>query len=167
MTAWKLDSLLDVAKEPLAALTSVPSGVDFPASPTAVLSDDGSPDVWVIDTAQDGTTVRRHVIDPASMTAWSLTATTWTAAKVSATTQGLDWPATRFVAQGVGAPEVYVLDTAPGSPTTPPPSSNAPHGNGDQGGGGGCNTSNGPQSSGVAWVLVLFALAASRRRIAM
>ena len=72
---------LDVAKEPLAAMTSVPSGPDFPASsPTAVISDDGSPDVWVIDTAQDGSTVRRHRDRPGvDETAWSYsTAATWT-----------------------------------------------------------------------------------------
>jgi hypothetical protein len=165
-TAWKLDPLLDVANEPAAAIASVPLGVDFPASPTAVISDDGSPDVWVIDTAQDGSTVRRHVTNPPSMTAWSLTATTWTAAKVNAIAQGLDWPATPFVVQGVGAPEVYVIDAAPGAPLPPP--TNSGHGNGDQSmGGGGCNASNGRQSNGDVLVLMLLVLASSRRRHAL
>jgi hypothetical protein len=165
MKAWKFDGLLDVAHEPLAGVQAVPDGPDLPAAPLAVISDDGAPEVWVIDVAKDGTQVRRHVINPTSLSAWQLTVTTWTAAKVNAVPQGPDWPAAPFVMQGNGAPEVYVMDETP----PPPPGSSGsgnggnggPGGNADAGGSGGCNQSGG---AGDAWLLALAMLALHRRR---
>jgi hypothetical protein len=159
MTAWKFDALLDVAKEPLAAVQALPSGPDLPAAPTVVISDDGSPEVWVIDG-----TARRHVVSPASLTAWKFAATTWTAAKVNAVAQGLDWPATPFVTQGVGAPEVYVLDAlSQSSPGTD--GGTNPTNNNEQNGstGGGCNAA-GVSDFGFGWVGALALMRFWRRR---
>jgi len=161
MKAWQLDGLLDVAQEPLAAVQALPDGADLPESPQAVISDDGSPEVWVIDVAKDGTEVRRHVVNPTSLAAWQLTVTQWTAAKVNAIAKGSDWPAAPFVLQGAGAPAIYVMDEMP-----PPPSSTGDAGsddgspNADQGGGG-CNAAGG---SGDPWLLAFALLALARRR---
>lgn len=163
MKAWQLDGLLDVAQEPLASVQAVAAGPDLPAKPLAVIADDGSPEVWVIDVDKDGTQVRRHVINPTSLSAWQLSATTWTASKVNAVAQGPDWPAAPFVMQGAGDPAIYVMDATP-----PPPAGSNPNdpngtgpgsGNADQGGGG-CNTSGG---GGDAWLLALALLALRRR----
>ena len=165
MTSWKFDALLDVAQEPLANVQAVTDGPDLPAAPTVVISDDGSPSVWVVDTAKDGTQVRRHVINPTSMSQWGFAAKTWTASKVNAIPQGIDWPAAPFVLQGVGAPGVYVMDETP-----PPPNSGNGNGNGtgngsgngDNGGGGGCNAS-GSGADGM-WAFALLGLIVARRR---
>jgi uncharacterized protein (TIGR03382 family) len=129
--AWKLDMLLDVAREPASVVASYPKGPDMPAAPLAVQADDGSPEVWVV----DGST-RRHVVSPASLAAWQLTVVKWPAAKVVALAQGIDWRSTRFAMIADGQPEVYVLDDAP----TP-----APNGNG-----GGGNDAGTPGTSGDA-----------------
>ncbi len=167
MKSWKFDPLLDVAKEPLASVTAVGDGPDLPATPTVVISDDGSPEVWVIDVAKDGTQVRRHVVNPTSLAAWQFAATTWTSAKVNAIAKGLDWPAAPFVLQGSGDPAVYVMDEIPppngtGSGSTGGGASNGPQ-NGDGGGAGGCNESNGPAEG--AWALALLTLALARKRL--
>jgi uncharacterized membrane protein YgcG len=165
MTAWKFDGLLDVAQEPLTSVQAVTDGPDFPASPTVVISDDGSPSVWVIDTTKDGTQVKRHVIDPTSMSLWQIAATKWTAAKVGAIPQGLDWPATPFVLQGVGAPSVYVMDEmppAPGSDAGTGNGNDSGTNNGDNGGGGGCNAS-GSGANG-AWLLAIVGLVIAKRK---
>jgi hypothetical protein len=127
--AWKLDELLDVAREPKATVDGYPKGPDLPAKPVAVIADDGSPEVWVI----DGTT-RRHVVDPASLTSWNLTVAKWPAAKVQAIAQGADWPHVRFAFLGVGDPAVYVLDSAP---VVAVPDGGAPQGSSDPQPGGG------------------------------
>jgi hypothetical protein len=168
MTSWQFDGLLDVAKEPLAAVQSITDGPDLPAAPTVVISDDGSPSVWVVDTTQDNTQVRRHVINPTSMSQWGFAATTWAAAKVNAIPQGLDWPASPFVLQGVTAPGIYVIDETPPAPGSDAGagnndgSGNDGNGNGDNGGGGGCNTSG--TSADGAWIFALAGLVISRRK---
>lgn len=158
MTAWKFDPLLDVAKEPLAAVDALPSGPDFPATPTAVIADDGSPEVWVIDGQ-----VRRHVVSPASLTAWKLAATTWTAAKVNAVPLGLDWPTTPFVTQGVGAPEIYVIDSPPSQPA-PGSDGGTSSTNPEQTGSsaGGCNAA-GVSDFGFGWLAILSVMRRRRK----
>jgi MYXO-CTERM domain-containing protein len=154
MTAWKFDGLLDVAKEPLTAVQAITDGPDLPASPTVVIADDGSPSVWVVDTAKDGTQVRRHVINPTSMTQWGFAAKTWPAAKVNALAQGIDWPAAPFVVQGVGSPGIYLMDAIPQTQGSDAGTNN--------GGGGGCNTSG--SSTDGAWLFALAGVLAARRR---
>ncbi len=167
MKAWQFDPLLDVAKEPLAAVQALPVGPDLPATPTVVISDDGSPEVWVVDVAKDSTQVRRHVVNPTSLSAWQMAATKWTAAKVNALPQGIDWPLAPFVLQGTGAPDIYVMDEMPASPsgdggTGTGNGNGSGNGNGDTGGGsGGCNTAGG---SGDAWAIALAALAIVKRK---
>lgn len=163
MKSWKLDGFLDVAQEPVAAVSAVTDGPDLPASPTVVIADDGTPEVWVVDVAKDGTQVRRHVINPTSLAAWQFTATTWPAAKVNALPKGIDWPAAPFAMQGTGAPAIYVMDETP-PPPDPGSSGGGSQGgsqNGDQNGTGGCNSSGG---SGDAWLVALSMLALTRRR---
>jgi hypothetical protein len=112
LTAWKLGGVdrLGVAQEPLATVNGYAQGPDLPATPDVIESDDGSPEVWIVDGGE-----RRLVTDKASIAAWQLGAPTKTpAAQVSAMKQGADWPATPFVFQGEGAPQIYVLDSAPG-----------------------------------------------------
>ncbi len=160
MKAWKFDALLDVAHEPLASVQAIPNGADLPATPTVVISDDGSPDVWVIDAA-----VRRHVINPTSLSAWQMTATKWPAAKVDAIPKGIDWPETPFVIEGTNDPAIYVMDESPQSASgdggTSGGGTSGGGANGDQSGGGGCNASGGAADG---WFALAIALLAARRR---
>jgi MYXO-CTERM domain-containing protein len=163
MTAWQFDPVLDVAHEPAAAVNAVPSGADLPVSPTVVIADDGSPSVWVIDGA-----ARRHVIDPASMTAWQFAATTWPAAKIDAIAQGLDWPAAPFVMEGTNDPAVYVMDetadSATGDGGAPSGSDGGTSGDTPSSSSGGCNVSGASNGVSGAWLAIAFALLAVRRR---
>ncbi|HSQ62662.1 MAG TPA: hypothetical protein VLM85_05590 [Polyangiaceae bacterium] len=169
LAAWKFDPLLDIAKEPLAAVIAVPDGPELPATPTVVLGDDGAPEVWVIDG-----TVRRHVISPTSMQAWGFAATQWPAAKISALAQGADWPAAPFVMQGVGGPAVYVMDGTPDA-ASPGGGGNGSGGSsggqgasgGPGGGSGGCSASgaaHGSSADAAALLGVALVLASRRRR---
>jgi uncharacterized protein (TIGR03382 family) len=157
MTAWKFDPALDVAHQAQGAVDTVPKGDAFPDQPTAVIADDGSPAVWVVDGA-----VRRHVVSPASLAAWQLTTAKWSAAKIDALAQGPDWPASPFVFKGDGA-AVYVLDVAPGAP---PPGAPAPQRGGDapSASSGGCDMGGAPGSSFGPWLVLLGLAGLSRRR---
>lgn len=104
--AWKFSSL-EIAAETDAVVADYPTGAAFPATPTVVIAT-GAPSVWVIDG-----NVRRHVIDPTSLTDWGFTVATWTAAQVNAYEQGADWPVAVTLIEGAGEPAVYVLDVAP------------------------------------------------------
>jgi hypothetical protein len=106
LAAWQF-SVSSIVTEIDALVASYPTGAAMPASPKVVVAT-GAPAVWVIDG-----TVRRHVVSPASMTAWQFTAATWTTDQVNAYEQGPDWPTTPFVFQGAGQAAVYVIDTAP------------------------------------------------------
>jgi hypothetical protein len=127
LAAWHF-STPDIVPETDALVASYPTGATMPASPNVVIAS-GAPSVWVIDGS-----VRRHVINPASMTAWSFTATTWTAAQVDAYAQGPDWPATPFVFQGGGQAAIYLIDSTP--PETPEADGGASGGANDDGGTG-------------------------------
>ncbi len=141
LAAWKIDPFLDVAREPKTIVDAYPKGPDFPVAPTAVVADDGSPEVWIVDGA-----VKRHVIDPASLTAWALTVAKWPAVKVKAIAQGADWPKVRFSFMADGAPEVYVLDSAPPSAA---PDGGAPNGNGTGDTPSGLGAPGGPTADGA------------------
>ncbi len=108
LTSWKLSRFFSLAPETAATVAAYPDGDDFPTAPEVVKSDDGSAAVYVIDGA-----VKRHVVNKASLSAWHLTVTTMTAAKLDAIPQGPDWLLTPFLMEAVGAPEVYAIDLAP------------------------------------------------------
>ncbi len=108
--AWKLSYMTDVAHEPDPVIAAYPKGPDLPATPIVVVADDGTPEVWVIDGAS-----RRHVIDPASLSAWQFSVVKWPAQKVYAVAKGLDWRARPFFVEG-SDPAVYFIDDATPSP---------------------------------------------------
>ncbi len=128
LAAWHFTSL-DIAKETAAEVASYAFGEPLAAKPMVVIAS-GAPAVWVIDG-----TVRRHVVSPASLSAWDFTVVTWTAAQVDAYPQGADWPKTPFVLQAAGDPAVYVLDTAPAKVTTDGGAADEDGGVGDEDGG--------------------------------
>ena len=144
LAAWKLSMLTDVAQYDDPAVAAIPPGTDAPSSPSLVQSDDGSPDVWVV----DGKT-RRHVVDPASMAAWGFDAKSVVktpAAKVSALTIGADWPTIRF-ALANPAGTVFLLDHAP---PLPPPAMGTAGAGGSSLSGGASSGAAGKSSSGAA-----------------
>ncbi len=106
-SAWKFSYTYDVAHYDDSVVTAYPDGPAWPDAPDLVQADDGTPEVWLIDGS-----VRRHVVDPASMSAWRLdtgAVTQMPAAQVYAYAQGVDFRAAPFLVMGSG-PSVYVLD---------------------------------------------------------
>lgn len=175
MTAWKFSSLLDVAPEPDATISTYPQSANWSEKPELVQADDNTPEVWMIDGE-----VRRHIVSMASLTAWHRTkadVVQTAAAKVYSFPQGPDLPATPFLMVGTG-PAIWVLDVAP---STPPNSGNGDGGttsdsdggtqgpgNGDIGGGGCSLHASSPASgSGLVFAFGLpLVLLARRRRAA-
>jgi GH25 family lysozyme M1 (1,4-beta-N-acetylmuramidase) len=184
--AWRFDWFRDLAHEPDALVASFPDGPDVPAAPQVVQADDGTPEVWVIDSG-----VRRHVINPDSLSAWRFdgpgTVVITPAAQVYQYPKGTDLPATPFVFASPSDPKVYILDVplqpesagsggsggAGGSATT-----GSGGDTGGQGGNGsagdppdgstssGCATAPGSTSNGMpAIALAVLALAAARKRL--
>jgi MYXO-CTERM domain-containing protein len=110
-SAWNFSYTDDVAHYPDSTVSAYPDGPSWPATPTVVQADDGSPAIWVIDGS-----VRRHVINPASLAAWRFTSVQkWPAAQVDSYPQAVDFRPSPFLVMGSG-PAVYVLD----DPLTPP-----------------------------------------------
>ncbi|MFO0760273.1 MAG: GH25 family lysozyme [Byssovorax sp.] len=107
LSAWRF-GWLDVSHRSDDEVNAFPDGDNLPAAPEVVLSDDGAPEVWVIDTG-----LRRHVIDPASLAAWHFDGpgaiAIKPAAEIQAIPQGPDLPAVPRLIQG-SMPQVYVLD---------------------------------------------------------
>jgi len=136
--AWTFSYFWDVMKVDDAALAGVPENpAAWPDAPVLVKSDDGAPEVWLI----DGDT-RRHVPNPETMVAWGFdwnAIQTWTAADVAAKTEGPVVPSAPFLIQGTGA-EVYVMDDLP------PGSGTGGSGNPGGGGGGSGSTGSGGKS---------------------
>jgi hypothetical protein len=130
LAAWNF-SIIDQVQhvtDPTAA--TFPAGPDWPASPVAVQADDGTPEVWFIDGAW-----RRHVPDPAALSAWRLDGDAviqWPAAQVYALPQGVDLRTTPTLIQASG-PALWVLD----DPEMDSPAGGG-GGGGRGGGGGGC-----------------------------
>jgi MYXO-CTERM domain-containing protein len=105
--AWKFSSLMDVAKLSDAELEAYPIGPDLPATPALARGDDGTPEVWLLDTG-----ARRHVPSPAVMAAWRFDAAaiqSMAAAKLNALPKAVDVRAEPFLMQGTD-PAVWVLD---------------------------------------------------------
>lgn len=112
LTTWKLSTQTDLAHYPQARVDAYALGDPFPATPSVLISDDGAPEVWLVDGGK-----RRHVVSQASMAAWRFPAPKKTpAATIKAMPLGPDWRATPFLLEGTTA-DVYALDLAP---TTPP-----------------------------------------------
>jgi hypothetical protein len=179
--AWRFDWLRDLAHEGDDVVASFPDGPNLPDAPLVVQADDGSPEVWVLDTW-----VRRHVTDPASLAAWRFdgAVTVKPAAEVQAYPVGPDFPAAPFVFAGASDPKAYLLDV----PILPPAQGDADAGSSDGGagtggaggsggagtGGAGTPSSESPSGcqaaggagggAGVAWIAAAVALFAARRR---
>lgn len=117
--AWRFDWLRDLAHEPDALVASFPDGPNEPDAPVVVQADDGTPEVWVIDSG-----LRRHVVDPASLAAWRFdgpgVVVVTPAAQVYMNPKGADFPAAPFVLASPSDPKAYILDVPlhPASPGT-------------------------------------------------
>jgi len=105
--SWKLDDFWHRLPADDASIDALALSDDFPAAPTLMQADDGSPEVWLADG-----TMRRHVSDPSVMDAWAFDfgkIEKRPAAEVAAMPQGLAWPARPIlVTKSDGA--VYALD---------------------------------------------------------
>jgi MYXO-CTERM domain-containing protein len=138
--AWHLDWFRDLAHEPEAVVASFSDGPNMPDAPTVVIADDGTPEVWVIDTG-----FRRHVINPDALAAWHFDGpggvTVTPAAMVYQYPQGADLPAEPFLFSSPSDPRVYLLDV----PLDP-----ASAGSGGASGAGGASGSGGEGSAGGA-----------------
>jgi hypothetical protein len=157
--AWKL-LVLDVLSIDDASFSSVKKTSDIPATPELIRSDDGAPEVWIVDGPE-----KRHVIDPQSAAAWRFdlgSTKVLPAAQVKAMTTGLPWPARPLMIKGTGA-EIDLLDTDPNGSSS---NGRGDGGVGDSedgttGGGGGCNTTG---ARGDTWLYFVLALAILARR---
>jgi MYXO-CTERM domain-containing protein len=67
LAAWKFDLFFDRLPLSDAQIAALPEGDPLPASPALVKSDDGAPEVWLVDGEH-----RRHVPDPKAMAEWRL-----------------------------------------------------------------------------------------------
>lgn len=107
--AWKLE-VLDVLALDDATVSSVKKAGDVPATPALIRSDDGAPEVWIVDGSE-----KRHVTDPISAAAWRFdlgSTKVLPAAQVKAMPTGLPWPARPLMIKGAGA-EIDLLDADP------------------------------------------------------
>lgn len=129
--SWKVSMLTDVAHLDEPTIAAFPKGEDLPAAPDVQIADDGSPEVWLVENGK-----RRHVVSPASMTAWHFAATKKPAATLKAMPQGPDWRVTPFFVQGA-TPTLFALDVSPSTPPGPSGGPIAPaSGDGAKGGAG-------------------------------
>ena len=123
VTAWKISMLTDVAHLAEATIDAFPNGDDLPVTPHLAIADDGATEVWLLEGGK-----RRHVVSPASMSAWHFGAPAKVpAATLKAMPQGSDWRPTPFVMEGA-TPALYVLDEVSLPPGTvgPQPGNAAP-----------------------------------------
>lgn len=155
LTDWRLDTFEDMAPYSTAEMAAVPDGTDLASGPDVVQAS-GNPAVYVVDSGH-----KRHIVDPASMTAWRLTSKDIkpiTAAALAALTDGPDWPATPLLAKDPTAAAVYLLDVP--FPSTPSGGDAGAHdggsATGDAGGGvtvdpdGGTSTDDGGAWNGAS-----------------
>lgn len=116
-TAWRFSGFWDVLPVLDTDLTRLERGEPLPEKPVLVQADDKSPEVWLVD---GGT--RRHIPNPAALSAWRWTAAdiqTWPASKVQALQLGLPWPQEPLLVQG-GGPAIFMLDLSASSSQEPP-----------------------------------------------
>jgi hypothetical protein len=115
--AWRLDVFHDRLPADAAAIDGANTGDDLPAAPVLVRSDDGAPEVWVVDGD-----LRRHVQGPAVMAAWRFdwnAIQSWPAAQVQALAQGAPWRARPVEVATADGARFIVDDAAPAAPETP------------------------------------------------
>lgn len=108
LASWEL-SWWDVARLADTLVDDYRIGPPMPAQPVLVKADDGTPEVWSLDTG-----VRRHVPSAQAFAAWGFAADavgSMPAAALYAIPLGAALPEAPFVMQG-GGPEVYLLDDA-------------------------------------------------------
>ena len=186
MTAWGFDVRALLAWMTTADRNAHMVTADWPDTLALGRTSDGA--IWVVDGTE-----RRHVINPASLTTWGLASKTipaWTATDEAKYTQGLDLPASPLLAQEIGNPAVYVVDTDPGQPPTTTSGSGTTgatgsttgsgvgggtsSGAGGSGGGSngatvgaasskGCSVAASPESNRGSWALALVGIAALAR----
>jgi GH25 family lysozyme M1 (1,4-beta-N-acetylmuramidase) len=123
VTAWKISMLTDLAHLAQATIDAFADGNDLPATPDLAIADDGAPEVWLLEGGK-----RRHVVSPASMSAWHFGAPAkMPAATLEAMPQGSDWRPMPFVMKGASA-ALYVLDevSVPPGNSAPQPGNAAP-----------------------------------------
>jgi MYXO-CTERM domain-containing protein len=107
MTAWKFSTLWDLLVVPDAKLEAFPTADDIAVAPVLVQSDDGSPDVWLIDGEY-----RRLVPSVAVAAAWELDLSTLQVKTKSELLDLIEGPPLRpspFLIKG-SADSVYLLD---------------------------------------------------------
>lgn len=174
LKGWKFSRFLDVAPYSDAALATIPKSTDLPLAPTVVQADDGTTEVWVLDTLPKRgapAKLKRHVVDVASLNAWRFIKVEKMPAPIlAAIDRGPDWPELPLLVQGMG-PEVDMLDVSPDTPPPPPvqtgggndPNPSQSGQSSDQH--GGCNASgSGSGGSGSFLAIALALLAIKKRR---
>ncbi|MBE7482459.1 MAG: MYXO-CTERM sorting domain-containing protein [Polyangiaceae bacterium] len=123
---WGFSEFWDVMPVADTALAAITEDAALPDNPLLVQSDDGSPEVWVIDGE-----VRRHVPDPAAFDTWgfdSAAIVKWAAKDLEALPVGPKLRSRPVLVRGSGS-EIYLMDDALPKP--------APAGSGGSGGTGG------------------------------
>ncbi len=125
--AWKFDPLKEQRWMTPDDETAYEKSGSLPSAPTLRKTPDGA--IWVIDSG-----TRRHVVSPASFTAWAFddkAVTAMTDAEAATVAEGLPLPEAPVLVQATSGPKVYVLDVKPASL---PPGSDGGPGGGDDGG---------------------------------
>ncbi len=106
LTAWKLEAFQDQLPAAEADVVALGQGPDLPAVPTLAKSDDGSPEVWMVDGE-----FRRHIPNPDVMAAWRLdwaSIQTLPASEMKALSVGPPWRARPVMVEAENA--LWVVD---------------------------------------------------------
>lgn len=107
LTAWGMDTFVDLAHVDDASLMGLAQDVDWPLAPQLVTADGAT--MWIIDGTQ------KRAIDDEAIAGWGFdpaTATMMGAAELGALQAGPDWRPRPFLVQGSG-PEVFAIDAVP------------------------------------------------------
>jgi MYXO-CTERM domain-containing protein len=105
--AWQFSYFWDVMPLDDWTLGAIPLGDVMPSEPLLMHADDGSPEVWLVDTGW-----RRHVPSPEILDTWGFdpgAIQAWTAAEVAGLPEGPPLRARPWLVQGQD-PSVYVID---------------------------------------------------------
>jgi hypothetical protein len=111
MEAWRFSSFWDVASVDDATIDRLPEGLDLPPAPLLEQADDGTPDIWLLDSG-----FRRQVPSPDVAAAWELDLAAkevLPAADLEKLPKGAPLRPRPFLVQGSG-PEIYLIDDPPG-----------------------------------------------------